>query len=58
MDKLYSFPINLKTINQFFNKTFTPAEAEQFLETLGDKTITDPKNFEEQALTLYRQRII
>src|SRR6187397_2666999 len=48
--KTYSLPINLFTINQFFNKNFTPAEAKAFLATLGDDTITDPKNFEEQAL--------
>ena len=48
--KIYSLPVNLQTINQIFDKTFTPAEAKQFLEKLGDKTITDPKNFEEQAL--------
>lgn len=46
----YSLPINLFTINQFFNKNFSPAEAKEFLATLGDKTITNPKNFEEQAL--------
>ncbi|MEO7293906.1 MAG: UDP-galactopyranose mutase, partial [Ginsengibacter sp.] len=48
--KIYSLPVNLQTINQLFNKNFTPGEAKQFLETLGDKSITEPKNFEEQAL--------
>lgn len=48
--KIFPLPINLFTINQFFNKSYTPSEAKAFLETLGDKTITDPKNFEEQAL--------
>ena len=48
--KVYSLPVNLHTINQFFGKTFTPNEAKVFLETLADKTITDPQNFEEQAL--------
>lgn len=48
--KVYSLPVNLQTINQLFNKTFTPAEAKEFLETLTDKTISEPKNFEEQAL--------
>ena len=48
--KVYSLPVNLHTINQLFGKSFTPAEAKTFLETLGDKTITDPQNFEEQAL--------
>ena len=48
--KIYSLPVNLHTINQLFDKSFTPAEAKGFLETLGDKTITEPKNFEEQAM--------
>ncbi|MEP6675073.1 MAG: UDP-galactopyranose mutase [Ferruginibacter sp.] len=48
--KVYPLPVNLQTINQFFNKSFNPAEAKEFLSTLGDKTIADPKNFEEQAL--------
>jgi UDP-galactopyranose mutase len=49
-DQVYSLPVNLHTINQFFNKTFTPQEAKAFLETLADKTIIEPANFEEQAL--------
>ena len=48
--KIYPLPVNLHTINQYFDKSFTPAEAKLFLETLADTTITEPKNFEEQAL--------
>ena len=48
--KIYPLPVNLQTINQFFGKSFTPSEAKDFLATLGDKTITNPQNFEEQAL--------
>jgi UDP-galactopyranose mutase len=47
---IYSLPVNLHTINQFFNKSFGPEEAKAFIESLGDKTITDPLSFEEQAL--------
>ena len=47
---VFSLPINLHTINQFFGKTFSPAEARTFIESLGDQSITDPQNFEEQAL--------
>ena len=47
---IYSLPVNLHTINQFFGKTFNPREAKEFIEQLGDKSITEPKNFEEQAL--------
>ncbi|UAY52224.1 UDP-galactopyranose mutase [Ferruginibacter albus] len=48
--KIYGLPVNLHTINQFFNKNFTPKEAEKFIEEQADKTIEEPKNFEEQAL--------
>ncbi len=47
---VYSLPINLHTINQFFGKTFTPDEAKEFIASLGDGSISDPANFEEQAL--------
>ncbi len=49
--KVYTLPVNLLTLNQFFNKTFTPSTAKEFLKTLGDKNIIEPKNFEEQALS-------
>ncbi|OWV97307.1 UDP-galactopyranose mutase [Rhizobium sp. R72] len=48
--KVYSLPVNLHTINQFFEKTFRPDEARSFIETQADKTIEDPTTFEEQAL--------
>jgi UDP-galactopyranose mutase len=48
--RIYPMPVNLFTINQFFNKTFSPQQAKEYLESLADKKITDPKNFEEQAL--------
>lgn len=47
---VYSLPINLHTINQFFGKTLSPEEAERYINDLGDKTIAVPQNFEEQAL--------
>ncbi len=47
---IYPLPVNLQTINQFFGKTFNPTEARAFLATLGDAAITNPQNFEEQAL--------
>jgi UDP-galactopyranose mutase len=47
---IFSLPINLHTINQFFGKRFNPAEAEEFIGKLGDKSITDPVTFEDQAL--------
>jgi len=47
---VYSLPVNLLTLNQLFKRTFTPQSAREFLNTLADKTIIEPKNFEEQAL--------
>jgi UDP-galactopyranose mutase len=47
---VFSLPINLLTINQFFGKRMSPAEARAFVAHLGDKSITDPQTFEEQAL--------
>lgn len=48
--KVYSLPINLHTINQFFDKTLSPDEAKDFMARLGDQSITDPQTFEDQAL--------
>lgn len=48
--QVYSLPVNLHTINQFFGKTLRPAEARAFIEEQADKTITDPQTFEEQAM--------
>ena len=47
---VFSLPINLHTINQFYGTRFTPAEAAEFVAKLGDRSIGEPQNFEEQAL--------
>jgi len=47
---VYSLPLNLLTINQFFRRKMNPVEARRFLEELGDRSIEQPRNFEEQAL--------
>ena len=47
---VYSLPINLHTINQFFNKIMNPEEAKNFIASISDKGIGDPETFEEQAL--------
>jgi len=49
-NRVYTLPINLMTINSFFECNLNPKEAEKFLDSISDKTIIDPKNFEEQAL--------
>lgn len=48
--RIFSLPINLLTINQFFGKTFNPREAAEFMASIGDQSIVDPQTFEEQAL--------
>jgi UDP-galactopyranose mutase len=48
--QVYSLPVNLHTINQFFGRTMRPDEARGFIEGLSDKSIVDPQTFEEQAL--------
>jgi UDP-galactopyranose mutase len=50
--QVFSLPINLMTINQFFKRAFSPAEAKDFVSSLGDKSISDPQTFEEQGLHL------
>jgi UDP-galactopyranose mutase len=49
-NRVFSLPINLLTINQFFGKTLTPSEASQFIASIGDSSIVNPQTFEEQAL--------
>ncbi|MDL4862242.1 UDP-galactopyranose mutase [Halomonas elongata] len=48
--QVFSLPINLHTINQFFDKTMRPDEAREFIEAQADTSIEDPQTFEEQAL--------
>ena len=48
--QVFSLPINLHTINQFFNKTCSPDEARQLIASKGDNSIIAPTTFEEQAL--------
>ncbi len=48
--QVFSLPVNLHTINQFFGKTMRPDEARAFIEEQADTSINDPQTFEEQAL--------
>ncbi|MEC7962619.1 MAG: UDP-galactopyranose mutase [Pseudomonadota bacterium] len=49
--QVYSLPINLHTINQFFGTAMRPEEARRFIEEeKADTSITDPQSFEDQAL--------
>jgi UDP-galactopyranose mutase len=48
--KVYSLPVNLHTINQFFGLTLSPAEAARFIADRADTSIDVPVTFEDQAL--------
>ena len=48
---VYSLPVNLLTINQFFRKALGPREAAAFVASKTRK-IAEPANFEEQALSM------
>ncbi|NHO54187.1 NAD(P)-binding protein [Acetobacter estunensis] len=50
--RVYSLPINLLTINQFFGTTLRPDEARAFIAAKADRSITEPRSFEEQALSM------
>ncbi|WP_151813785.1 UDP-galactopyranose mutase [Acinetobacter ursingii] len=49
-EQVYSLPINLHTINQFYKKSFNPTQAKEWINNIADQTIDEPQNFEEQAL--------
>ncbi|MEL6450262.1 MAG: UDP-galactopyranose mutase [Pseudomonadota bacterium] len=55
---VFSLPISLHTINQFFDRTFRPEEARAYIETHeADRSIADPKSFEDQALRFVGPRL-
>lgn len=49
---VYSLPVNLHTINQFFNTNLNPKEAEAYISKLASNEYNQPANFEEQALSM------
>ncbi|EBS3610688.1 TPA: UDP-galactopyranose mutase [Salmonella enterica] len=48
--QVFSLPVNLHTINQFFRTACSPDEARALLVSKSDRSITEPENFEQQAL--------
>ncbi|ESZ14922.1 hypothetical protein X735_15100 [Mesorhizobium sp. L2C085B000] len=53
--EVYSLPVNLLTINQFFGRAMGPAEARTFMEAL-QVSIANPANFREQALSMVGEK--
>ena len=48
---VFSLPVNLLTINQFFGQVLNPTDAAAFIKAKS-KPIAEPRNFEEQALSM------
>jgi UDP-galactopyranose mutase len=52
-NKVYQMPINLETINSFYNVNLKPFEVDAFLqEEIKKENITAPRNFEEKAISM------
>ncbi|HEX2936449.1 MAG TPA: UDP-galactopyranose mutase, partial [Bacteroidales bacterium] len=51
--KVYQMPVNLETINSFYNVSLKPFEVDEFLRREIEKeNITNPGNFEEKAISM------
>lgn len=51
--KVYQMPINLETINTFYNVNLKPFEVDAFLKKeIKQECYNNPKNFEEQAINI------
>ena len=51
--KVFQMPINLETINTFYNVSLKPYEVDNFLKREIEKeNIKEPKNFEEKAISM------
>jgi UDP-galactopyranose mutase len=51
--RVYTMPINLLTINNFFGVDLTPAQARELIERqAAAEGISDPRNLEEKAISL------
>lgn len=52
-NKVYRMPINLETINSFYNLNLKPREAKEFLaKEIRNANIKNPKNLEEKSVSL------
>lgn len=49
---VFSLPINLLTINQFSGQAYSPSQAKEFFDRIGERGDAPPANFEEQGLHL------
>ncbi len=52
-NKIFPMPINLSTINLFYEKNFTPTVAKRFLNSeIARDSVPNPANLEEKAISL------
>jgi UDP-galactopyranose mutase len=56
-DRVYAMPINLHTINQFFDKTMSPKEAQDYVSEIAESGEDEPKSFEDQAMRFVGKEI-
>ena len=57
-NKIYQMPINLETINSFFNKNFKPGEAVKFFKKITKKYLNKScDNFEDRALSQIGEKL-
>jgi UDP-galactopyranose mutase len=53
-NKVYQMPINLETINSFYNLNLKPYEAKEFIKNeIAKEGIKEPENLEEKAISLF-----
>lgn len=50
-DRVFSLPINLLTINSFFEKSYSPKQAREFIASIGELSQHESLNFEEKAIS-------
>ena len=56
-NEVFSLPINLGTINQFFRANFTPDEAKKLIANQAKDAPEVPKNLKEQGIKLIGQSL-
>ncbi len=52
-NRMFTMPINLMTINAYYNQSFTPAQAQAFVrQEIARDAIAEPQNLEDKAISL------
>jgi UDP-galactopyranose mutase len=56
--RMYTMPVNLMTINNFYGTAFTPSQAREFIKAeISREQISNPLNLEEKAISLIGRRL-